>query len=43
MAYLQTAYDKSSEVLRVSKRLGRNLREAPNKGTNMFTVCLMFD
>ena len=41
-SYFQTAYDKIVDMLRVSKCLGRNPREAPNKGINMVAVCLVF-
>ena len=38
----QKAYDNIALVERVSKCLGRNPREAPNKGINMVAVCLVF-
>ena len=38
----QMAYDNIVLVERVSKCLGRNPREAPNKGINMVAVCLVF-
>ena len=38
----QKAYDNIALVERVSKCLGRNPREAPNKGIHMVAVCLVF-